>query len=353
MDVASDAARKLGATTDELYYETPHIDRLVREGVAFSQAYVNPLCSPTRASLLTGKHAARLGFMTATPSNVPTYYNQGLAAPEGFQEQDVIRHADAIPTPQAWVNASTLVALPSGQPQDHGRDEVTLAEALTGYDSAFLGKWHLGGHGSAGYQPHDQGFRELGYFDSGASPYFRWRPLWNRRKLAFPKMRQSELLQGKAGTPTGEPYLTDDLTRQALLYLDEKSQDPTQPFLLFYSHFAVHGPLQAAQEDIDYFETKSTRGFNGHRHATYAAMIRSLDNSVGAIVQKLHETGLDKNTLIVFLTDNGGVHWPQGDQGGCDLQRPLQRGQGDALRGGSPDAACVLAARCDRRECVV
>lgn len=334
MDVAAYAARTLEVDRGELYYETPHIDRLVQEGIAFSQAYANQLCSPTRASLLTGQYAAKLGVTTATPGNVPTYYNQGQTPPPGYLEQDAIRHADPITQEQAWINGRTLTALLSGQPQDNGRDIETLAELLSGYDSAFLGKWHLGGHGSQGYQPRDQGFHEIAYLDSGSSPFFKWRPLWNSRKLRFPSMRQDKLQHGFAGSKTGRDYLTSDLTEQALSYLQERSAEPEKPFFLYFCHFAVHAPLQAQQADIDYFQNKSTRGFNGHANPTYAAMVKALDDSVGAVLKKLRDTGLADNTIVVFMSDNGGVDWQLGKAGVPTSNTPFKGGKATLYEGG-------------------
>ncbi|MHC4372043.1 MAG: sulfatase-like hydrolase/transferase, partial [Planctomycetota bacterium] len=142
-DVAAYARRFTGTPIQEMYYETPHLDRLVSEGMAFSQAYACQLCSPTRASLLTGKNAARVGVTTATPGSVRSYYNQGISPPAGYLPQDAIFWGDKIRAEQALVNGSTLLALPAGQPGDRARDEITLAEALKDYHSAFIGKWHL------------------------------------------------------------------------------------------------------------------------------------------------------------------------------------------------------------------
>ena len=152
VDINAYAARLTAAKTSEMFYETPHIDRLVREGTSFGQAYACQLCSPTRAGLLTGKIAARIGVTTATPNTVRSFYNQGIAPPSGYLANDALYWGDPIKIQQALLNGSTLEALPSGQPLDQGRDEITIAEALTGYRSAFIGKCHLGGHGSTAHQ---------------------------------------------------------------------------------------------------------------------------------------------------------------------------------------------------------
>ena len=112
MDCNAYAARTLGVDKSEMFYETPHLDRLAAEGFAFSRAYANQLCSPTRAAILTGKYAGRLGFTTALPLR-NTYYNQGMEPPEGQYLHDVIYHFDQIPIQQAWINGSFVMGSPS------------------------------------------------------------------------------------------------------------------------------------------------------------------------------------------------------------------------------------------------
>jgi arylsulfatase A-like enzyme len=298
VDIAGYAEKVTGKNAREQFYETPNLDRLMKEGLSFSRAYATQLCSPTRASLLTGKYAPRLGFTTASWSGMPTYYMAGKTPPEGAHSQDVIYHFDEIEEQQAWLNASSLTALPT--------EEITIAEQLKDYHSAFLGKWHLGGHGAEGFQPADQGFEPIAWFDAGGSPYFNWREKWNNKKLHLPTMAQDELQIGDAGAETAAEYLTDDLTAQALAYLDQRAKED-EPFFLYFNHFAVHGPWQSRDDYKGHFDGKASRGWNGHDNAAYAGMLKSLDDSVGAIMGKLRETGLDENTLVVFMSDNGGI----------------------------------------------
>jgi arylsulfatase A-like enzyme len=316
VDTQAYAQHFLETDTAEMFYETPRIDQLIREGTAFSQAYANPLCSPTRASILTGKNAARLGFTTAMPLR-PTYYNQNLPVPRGYYAHDVLEHTDKITIEQAWVNGTSNAAVPTGTEYDMGRDELSLAEALQDYHSAFIGKWHIGGFGAKGYQPADHGFEPLAWFDAGGSAYFKWRKAWNNTaKTAFPEMPQQAWRIGNAGAATNEAYLTDDLTQQALAYLDKRAAIKEQPFFLYVSHFAVHSPYQAPEADVAYFKQKNTRGWNGHKDPVYAAMVKGLDRSVGAILDKLKETGMEENTLVIFMSDNGGIDskiTPMGD----------------------------------------
>ncbi len=334
MDTQAYANHMLGTPKDSMFYETPNIDRLVNEGIAFERAYSNPLCSPTRASLLTGKYAARLGFTTATPRTA-TYYNQGLPVPDGSYAHDVIDHHDDIEIEQALLNGSSNTALPAGAGPDNGKDETTIAEALPGYHSAFIGKWHVGGHGAKGYTPADQGFEPLAWFDAGGSGYFNWRPVWDdRSKDYFPNIPQDEVMVGDAGEETGLEYLTDDLTEQAIRFIDKRSKIDDEPFFLYFCHFAIHSPWQAVQEDIDYFDKKDTKGWNGHYDASYAAMIRRLDNSVGRILDKLEETGLDENTLVVFMSDNGGIDRKITPAGHITDNYPLMGGKACVTEGG-------------------
>lgn len=310
VDINAYANRFTGSEAEEMYYETPNLDRLVREGMSFSQAYACHLCSPARASLLTGKYAARTGFTTAVGGTVKTFYNQGIEPPKGYVAQDALEWKDKIDLEQALLNGTTRDALASGHPLDQGHDEVTLAEAMPNHDAAFIGKWHLGGHGSDGWQPSDQGFEEIAYFDEGGSPYFNWRDLWDRRDLGTSKMPQAELVQGKSGTDHGQRYLTDELTEHAVDYIRGRAtsdDESTKPFFLYLCHFAVHTPFQAKPEDIAYFENKATRGWNQHENSIYAAMLRGLDNSVGRILDTLSELDLDEETLVVLMSDNGGV----------------------------------------------
>lgn len=334
MDLAAYAQKTLGVATADMFYETPNLDRLVGEGMAFSRAYANQLCSPTRAAILTGKYAGRLGFTTATPAR-NTYYNQDTLVPPGQYPHDVLYHFDQIPIAQAWKNGSTNTAIPAGTSLDDGRDEISLAEALPDYHSAFIGKWHIGGHGAKGYQPADQGFEPIAWFDAGGSPYFNWRSAWNNRSTErFPNIPQTEWDIGNAGTETGEPYLSDDLTHQALQYLDERATQQNEPFFLYFCHFAVHGPWQAKAQDSTYFDKKASRGWNGHEDPRYAGMVRGLDDSVGKILTKLAEVGLDDNTLVIFMSDNGGWDGRYSSNGMATKNSPLLGGKACLSEGG-------------------
>jgi len=334
MDIQEYAKHTLGTDKSKMFYETPNLDRLIREGVAFDRAYATMLCAPTRSSILTGKYAARLGFTTATPYE-PTYYNQGLKVPKGSYINDVIYHSDKIPIEQALRNGSSNTGVPSGTKYDNGVDETSIAEALPDYNSVFIGKWHMGGHGAQGYTPANQGFKSIAWYDAGSSPYFNWRKLWNNKSMKrHPNMPQKEWMIGNAGEETGENYLTDDLTVQALRFLNKQAKVKEKPFFLYFCHFAVHGPWQGKKEDIEHFKNKKTKGWNGQGDARYAAMIYDMDKSVGEILDKLEETGLDKNTLVIFMSDNGGIDNDVNPQGFITNNDPLKGGKACLTEGG-------------------
>jgi len=200
-DVGVFAKHLTGVPQKGQFYETPEVDKLSAEGITFWQAYANPLCSSTRASVITGRYASRLGFMTATGRGNTTFFARGKNTPQGFYQHDQM-WADSIPIEQAVQNGYTNIALPSGQPGDT-TNELTIAEALHGYDSYLIGKWHLGGHGLQGYQPQDQGFNAVAYFDAGSSPFYNWRNLWNNTTNTYPLSTQTKSARGKAGEPTG------------------------------------------------------------------------------------------------------------------------------------------------------
>lgn len=316
VDVGAYAERFTGTPVDQMFYETPNLNRLAKQSVVFSQAYACHLCSPTRASLLTGKYAERTGFTTAVGGTVRTFYNQAIDPPPGYVAQDAIRWQDEIEIEQSLLNGTTRDALATGHRLDNGHDETTLAEAMTEHDSAFIGKWHLGGHGSEGWQPVDNGFEEVSYFDEGGSPYFNWRKAWDSGRLLHASTPQQKLRRGKTGGDLGHDYLTDELTQHAVDYLHRKgaakrSGDRTKPFFLHFCHFAVHTPFQAPSDDVDHFVQKLTRGWNGHRNAVYAAMVKRLDASVGRILKTIDDAGLGEDTLVVFFSDNGGVMYTQ------------------------------------------
>ena len=249
------------------YYETPHIDRLRRSGMLFTEAYtVSPVCSPTRASILTGKYPTRFNFIQASGHLPPLPPDAPLYPPQRERLQ--------------WLMPESRRVLPL--------EEFTFAEALrkAGYRTAHLGKWHLGRGEDVG--PRAQGFDVVfhGSPDHGPPTYFS--------PYGFAHQDFEE-------TPEGT-YLTDHVTDQALHFLDEADG----PFLLHLWHYGVHRPLEAKGDEVARFEDRQdARGRQDN--PVMAAMIRSVDDSVGRVLDRLEALGLRETTLVLFFSDNGGA----------------------------------------------
>lgn len=255
------------------FYETPNIDRLAAQGMKFTQAYsACTVCSPTRASLMTGKYPARLHI---------TDWIAGSRKPKAKLK---------IPD---W-----RMHLPL--------EETTIAKALkpAGYVSASIGKWHLGG---PEFFPEHHGFDlNRGGCDKGQPPSY------------FSPYKIPTLEEG----PKGE-YLTDRLTDEAIRFL-ESSKD--RPFLLYLPHYGVHNPLQAKKDIMEKYQAKARPGAD-HANAMYAAMIESVDESVGRLMAKLDELKLSSRTVVFFGSDNGGLLKNTSN-------KPLRAGKGSAYEGG-------------------
>jgi arylsulfatase A-like enzyme len=270
-------ADDLGATdlgcTGSRFYETPNLDRLAAQGLRFTTAYsACTVCSPTRASLLTGKSPARLHL---------TDWIAGHARPKAKLR---------VP---AWT-------------QHLGPEQLTIAKALKqmGYATASMGKWHLGGEE---FRPGVHGFDvNLAGGHQGQPPSY------------FSPYRLPTLPDG----PRGE-YLTDRLTDEAVKFIREPRNGP---FFLYLPHFAVHTPLQAKQDLVEAFKGKVDAA-SPQKNVVYAAMLRSLDESVGRVVKALEESGKAAKTLIVFTSDNGGLLPVTSNLG-------LRAGKGSAYEGG-------------------
>jgi arylsulfatase A len=260
------------------FYETPHLDALARQGMRFTNAYAAAaVCSPTRASLMTGKYPARLHL---------THIIQAARTKKG-----VLQDPD-------WTPYLPL-------------SEVTLAKALepAGYVTALIGKWHLGGvagrsgsgDGAEG-DPKRHGFAvNIAGSEHGQPPdyFFPY-----ARTLSCGKtVRLTHLEGGKPGE-----YLTDRLTDEAVRFV---SKHRDRPFFLFLAHYAPHTAmgdrLQAPEALIAKFK-KKVDPKNPQHNPIYAAMLSSLDAGVGRLLEKLDDLGLAKNTLVIFTSDNGGLH---------------------------------------------
>jgi arylsulfatase A-like enzyme len=289
MDVNATAEVATGTPPEKQFYETPNLNALAKEGAFFSRCYSMPLCSPSRATFLTGRNGSMFGFNNASGMRRATwtYAIQKKTPPKDFLMTDRIPHAPAhYPVAVATENS----ALPNGLPDSRGLKLYTLPEMLPNYRSAFLGKWHLGGNNLEGHRPQDFGFEPITYEDEGGSKYGKG----VRQKWHYP------------GPPAQADYLTDDLTALSVDWIRKHVEEqPKKPFLLYCAHFAVHSPIEAKPEDVAYFEEKKTRGWNGQNNAAYAAMVRALDDSVGTIRATLKKLRIEDDTIILFVSDNG------------------------------------------------
>lgn len=253
------------------YYETIHIDNLSETSMLFDNAYAaSSVCSPTRASIMTGKHPARVNITDWIPGLDPK--NKPLLGPIDRNELPL--------------------------------EETTIAEVLrdNNYSTFYSGKWHLG---SEGHYPEDQGFDvNIGGFEKGSPMGGYYSPYKNPR-----------LSDG----PEGE-YLTDRLTLETIELI--RNRDTNKPFAAFLSFYNVHTPIQENKEFIDYYVEKLKSYENtspetvkegdaitllNQRNAKYASMVHATDYNVGRIINFLKDNNLYENTLIVFTSDNGGL----------------------------------------------
>ena len=264
------------------YYETPNIDRLAAQGIRFTDGYAAcPVCSPTRASIMTGKYPARLHL---------TNFLYGTK--------------ERIDSPLGTIDYERQLPL----------EEITLAEALktAGYTTGHIGKWHLGGKG---FFPEDQGFDiNIGGSYSGMPRSYFW-----------PKWGDNPPLKGN----TDSEYLTDRLGDEAAHFIDNHAK---KPFFLYLAHYAVHLPLEAQQALIDKYKNKKPS--HGQKNPIYASMVESVDLSVGKVMEALKRNGIEDNTIVVFTSDNGGLSVEEGANTPATCNAPMRGGKGHLYEGG-------------------
>lgn len=258
------------------FHETPHADRLAREGMRFTDAYAAcPVCSPTRASIVSGQYPARVGITDFIPGHWRPF--EKLRVP---------------------INRQQYLPL----------ENITFAEALQseGYTSGVFGKWHLGGREQF---PDKQGFDAMGVLQGS-----------HKKFKLFPETELPD-----------DPYLSEVLTDEAEHFM-EANQD--RPFCLCLHHYAVHIPLQARERLIEKYENKP-KPDSGVNNAIYAAMVEHVDASVGRILDKLDELELSDNTVVVFFSDNGGLRQRfDGDGPIVSTNAPLRAEKGTVYEGG-------------------
>jgi arylsulfatase A len=263
------------------FHDTPNIDALARRGVRFTDAYAAcPVCSPSRAAILTGRYPARLNLTDWLPGR-KDQPSQKLLRPEIRQQLPL--------------------------------EEVTIAECLktAGYATASIGKWHLGG---PRFWPESQGFDlNVGGTATGSPPggYFRFKT---------PNLAAHD----------DSEYLTDRLTEEAIGFIEANG---ARPFFLYLPHYAVHVPLQAKAKLVEEYRAKPA-GDSPQHNPIYAAMMRSLDDGVGRLVAAIEARGIADRTVVIITSDNGGLSVKEGPNTPSTSNAPLRAGKGYLYEGG-------------------
>ena len=288
------------------FHETPNIDKLAVTGMRFTNGYAAcPVCSPTRASIMTGRHPVRVDITDWIPG-------------------------------QSNNNRNKLL-----HPADRGNlahEEVTIAEELKshGYQTFFAGKWHLG---NEGHWPNDQGFDvNIGGHHKGSPPGGYYAP-WTNPALKSKK--------------PGE-YLTERLTEESVKFMEDRKKE--KPFLLYLSYYNIHTPIQAYKKRIAHYSEKAKKTFEGNSpthpehegktrlrqdNPALASMVAAVDDSVGALLDKLDELKIADDTAVIFFSDNGGLSTLRGPGPGCNS--PLRAGKGWLYEGGVREPTIVRA----------
>ena len=265
------------------FYQTPNLDRMAAQGIRFTNGYAAcPVCSPSRASVMTGKFAARTGITNYLPGKHQLPYSK---------------------------------LLPPESKQFLGPEEVTIAEVLKplGYTTAHIGKWHLGP--TAEYWPEKQGFDlNIGGTNSGMPKSF-----------FYPQWKGNPPIEGRAGE-----YLTERLTDEAVRFIRDNR---SRPFFLYLPHYAVHVPIEAKEEVAKKYRARLKPG-QLQNDPVYAAMIESMDDSVGRILKTLDELQLGGRTVVIFTSDNGGLSAPEWKLKPVTSNSPLREGKGHIYEGG-------------------
>lgn len=259
---------------------TPNIDRIAHEGIRFTNGYVTyPVCSPSRAGLMTGRYQGRFGY-----------------------------HRNPTLNP-----FDPMAGLPL--------EEENMAEILrkVGYHSGVIGKWHLGTHPK--FRPNKRGFQEFYGFVAGGHQYFP-------EDLIYPDIESvdrkggwynTKLLRNETRIETDE-YLTDELSNEAVDFI---KRNQTKTFFLYLAYNAPHTPMQASQKYLDRF-----KHIEDPLRRTYAAMVSAVDDGVGRVLKTLDELNLAENTLVFFLSDNGGA------TNNGSINTPLRGHKGTVYDGG-------------------
>jgi arylsulfatase A-like enzyme len=288
-------------------YRTPNMERLAREGMKFTQAYATPVCSPTRVSLMTG--------MNATRHRVTNWTLQ----------KDVIKpmetNHELLEFPMWNVNGITPDSTIS-----HAVYATTLPEILqrNGYHTIHVGKAHFGAIGTPGENPMNLGFNTniAGHAAGAPKSYYGTENFGNTAEFKDTPWPVPGLDQyhGK------DIYLTDALTNEALKAVDES----IKPFFLYMSYYAVHGPIMANPKYLKHYLDIGRDSVE----ASYSSMIETMDHSVGRVMDYLEENQLSDNTVILFMSDNGGLSAVARGGEPHTHNKPLASGKGSIREGG-------------------
>jgi len=291
------------------FHQTPNIDRLARSGMMFTNAYAaNPLCSPTRCSIMTGLYPGRVGIITPS-CHLPEARTEARLPQRGKPHEKAI----------APVSATRL-----------NTTYRTLAKALraAGYATGHFGKWHLG---HEPYSPLQHGFDvDLPHFP-GPGPAGSYVAPWK-----YPPALKF----------TGQPgeHIEDRMATEAVRFI-KANRD--RPFYLNYWAFSVHGPWDAKKDLIEHYRLKADPN-SPQRNPVYAAMVHSLDDAVGTLLKTLDELNLTDRTIVVFFSDNGGVHWLDdrmkqqfGLESPPTSNSPLRGGKATLYEGGTREPCIV------------
>ena len=281
------------------FYETPRLDQLARQSARFTDFYsAHPVCSPTRAALMTGKAPQRVGITQ-------------------------------------WISQPSHIHLPLA--------ELTIAEtfAAAGYETGYIGKWHLGEKDSQ--LPTAHGFSWMKSVNRAGQPASYFFPFAGRQRDGVGYWDVPDLDQAKE-----DDYLTDKITDHAISFI---SQNRDRPFFLCLAHYAVHTPIQSPPALVkEYQEKRAGRPDASSKEpavkekfgalsrprqddAKYAAMVENLDSNVGRVLDRLEEFALAKNTIVVFTSDNGGLTTLRNRVGPTSV-RPYRAGKGWVYEGG-------------------
>lgn len=285
------------------FYQTPNLERLAKRGMTFTRAYsASPLCSPTRSAILTGLSPARTGI-TVPNCHEPRVVLEATLPKAGPPNQKAIQ-----PTPPTRLKT----------------DYPTLSKSLkgAGYATAHFGKWHLG---PEPYSPFQQGFDIDLPHTSGPGPAGSYVAPWKFKDF---------------DADPGEPnqHIEDRMAKEAVSFM-EKHRD--QPFFMNYWMFSVHAPFDAKKELIEKARARVNPA-DPQRSPTYAAMIESMDDAVGTLLDTIDRLGLAENTIIVFTSDNGGNMYNEIDGTTPTSNAPLRGGKATLFEGGTRVPAIVV-----------